>query len=1827
MKTFMLGTTSRSHFFWLWVKLAVAVVFLYQETRAQIANAPCNDQTELVNGTFTNIDATGTTFGGCVPIVSFVNNEDRVVNSTLTDNASINLTGVGCGGRIAVKDNDAADEYPAGTFAGFEVGTSGLIGASVASTVTIYTYNNGSLRETFNAVTGLVGINSSLLMGNGHAILGFVTTQAFDEVRIEYTSLVGVLFSADVYNVIIQKFCAGPALDCNTQVQMNNPIHPTSINGDNTGISGIACVGCSVTDASNAISSSTTDYATITMAVSAGSVGSLAVKDQITDYPAGTFAGFNISNPGLIGANLLSGITIKTYLNGTLQETSSTGTLLSLNSALLTGTGEQLVGIVTTAAFDEVKIEISNLLGVLSVTRVYGAVFQRYCAGPALVCNTQTSMNNPVYPTSISGSNTGISGVACVGCSVTDASNAISSSATDYATITMAVSAGSVGSLAVKDQITDYPAGTFAGFNISNPGLIGANLLSGITIKTYLDGALQETSSTGTLLSLNSILLTGTGEQLVGIVTTAAFDEVKIEISNLLGVLSETRVYGAVFQRYCAGPALVCNTQTPMNNPVYPTSISGANTGISGIACVGCSVTDAANAISSSTTDYATITMAVSAGSVGSLAVKDQITDYAAGTFAGFNISNPGLIGANLLSGITIKTYLNGALQETSSTGTLLSLNSALLTGTGEQLVGIVTTAAFDEVKIEISNLLGVLSVTRVYGAVFQSYCAGPALVCNTQTPMNNPVYPTSISGANTGISGIACVGCSVTDAANAISSNTTDYATITMAVSAGSVGSLAVKDQLTDYAAGTFAGFNISNPGLIGANLLSGITIKTYLDGALQETSSTGTLLSLNSILLTGTGEQLVGIVTTTAFDEVKIEISNLLGVLSVTRVYGAVFQSYCAGPALVCNTQTSMNNPIYPTSISGANTGISGIACVGCSVTDAANAISSSTTDYATITMAVSAGSVGSLAVKDQLTDYAAGTFAGFNISNPGLIGANLLSGITIKTYLDGALQETSSTGTLLSLNSALLTGTGEQLVGMVTTAAFDEVKIEISNLLGVLSVTRVYGAVFQSYCAGPALVCNTQTSMNNPVYPTSISGANTGISGIACVGCSVTDAANAISSSTTDYATITMAVSAGSVGSLAVKDQITDYAAGTFAGFNISNPGLIGANLLSGITIKTYLNGALQETSSTGTLLSLNSALLTGTGEQLVGIVTTAAFDEVKIEINNLLGVLSVTRVYGAVFQTFCAGPALSCTTITDFVQPTYPAVISGSRTGVSGVACLLCAVNDATNVVDNSSANFAEIILTAGVLANGSISIKDGATVHAAGEFVGFDIENASLIGVNLVNAATVSTYLNGVLRETSGGNLISLELLSASRQIVGFTTTQTFDEVRITVGNLASLDIGNTKVFKLIMRGATAAGSLPPVITATTAANTCPNVTVNLNALTNTGTVPSGTHLVWSTSKIPTSAGDTLTNATAVATAGKYYALYFDKNTGCFSFRADSVTVSINACVCASGSVAPTLSATATTNVCPLTTVSLTGLVTSTCPIGSLLEWHTTNTGLSASTKVLLPGTVGVGGVYYPVCYDAINNCYSPAPAVGVTVTLSLPCVTLPTPQTAVTGEAKTGNAATELQPQGGLSPYTYSNGASDPGCTAPVGATPLPLASNLTISSTTGAYSYTAPATPGTYYFCVKVCDSTTPIAFCTTVTYTVVVTSAGPVGTIDCPKTLIYPAPVAGTPSQHTLVVTVNVTTAGCFTPLTVSGSGITLANGVTQACATNTGVQTLHIPIRYDGTALGTLNFTIGSLTTCTADLLTITPKKIIADVWTLDNCSAVQVGPQLK
>ncbi|WP_020598391.1 hypothetical protein [Spirosoma panaciterrae] len=117
--------------------------------------------------------------------------------------------------------------------------------------------------------------------------------------------------------------------------------------------------------------------------------------------------------------------------------------------------------------------------------------------------------------------------------------------------------------------------------------------------------------------------------------------------------------------------------------------------------------------------------------------------------------------------------------------------------------------------------------------------------------------------------------------------------------------------------------------------------------------------------------------------------------------------------------------------------------------------------------------------------------------------------------------------------------------------------------------------------------------------------------------------------------------------------------------------------------------------------------------------------------------------------------------------------------------------------------------------------------------------------------------------------------------------------------------------------------------------------------------------------------------------------------------------------------------------------------------------------------------------------------------------------------------------------------------------------------------------------------------------------------------------GTIDCAQTQLNPAPVSGTPGQVVLVVTVNITSPGVF-PVTVSGSGMSLANGVTSVTATSTGTKQFYIPLDYDGSTLGTLNFTIGSAGSCSANL-TSPPKQTVSNVWTL-SCVPT-VGPALK
>ena len=392
------------------------------------------------------------------------------------------------------------------------------------------------------------------------------------------------------------------------------------------------------------------------------------------------------------------------------------------------------------------------------------------------------------------------------------------------------------------------------------------------------------------------------------------------------------------------------------------------------------------------------------------------------------------------------------------------------------------------------------------------------------------------------------------------------------------------------------------------------------------------------------------------------------------------------------------------------------------------------------------------------------------------------------------------------------------------------------------------------------------------------------------------------------------------------------------------------------------------------------------------------------------------------------------------------------------------------------------------------------------------------------GANFAASTLVTSTLAGGNSGTGYTGTSTSPVTKNLGNTVGSTTTTlgvpTVATTGQTIGNSANKLVQSANCPVACLAGTTA-----PAITATTATNTCPTTTVSLAGLANTGTKPTGTTLIWSTHKIPTSLGDTLTNLTTVSTAGKYYALYFDKVNSCYS-PADSVVVSLTVCAnnppAQSGLISQAKTGTASTELTPTggngTYVYSVDNSASCTPVSGATALPSTSnlTVTNSATGAYTYTTPATAGVYYfciKVCDTSTPtpNCVTKTYTVTVTATPVPFTTSNPPNQTAMVNDPKTGTASADLVPMGGNGTYVYSldNTAS---CTPLAGATALPSGSNLTVTnSATGAYTYTAPPTVGIYYYCIKVCDTTTPTPTCATKTYKLTVTApAGcPIGTV----------------------------------------------------------------------------------------------------------------------
>ncbi|WP_461088871.1 beta strand repeat-containing protein [Spirosoma gilvum] len=485
----------------------------------------------------------------------------------------------------------------------------------------------------------------------------------------------------------------------------------------------------------------------------------------------------------------------------------------------------------------------------------------------------------------------------------------------------------------MKNAFITYPASqtnTFVGFDISSTDLVSLGVNDKITVSTYKTGTtapIQSVTYGGDLVSVGSAILSGTGRRTIGFVATADFDEVVLTVTRAAAVADAgINVFGVVMKAFCAGPSLDCadntipkNTISPLTNPTHPVYVDGGRTGIvGGVACAACQINNSENVVDASTANSATMVVTAGVAVTASFAVANALDTYPVGSYAGFDVETNSLLSANVFSTATVRLYNNGSLVQTTTGNALIvgAASSPLLNGRSRQYIGVVATAAYDEVQISFVNLVNAdLGNIVIYNAIFEKTCSA-TISCNTSYSLTNPTFPVVIDFANTGVTGVVSAATTVENPWNVVSSSPTDFARINTTASAGTLASIAVLNAVDTYPQGTFAGFTVKKvTGILALDLFQQLTVSTYLDGVLQESRTAGNLLDL-SIALFGTTTDFfnVGFVATKSFDEIKLSVSPLVGVAALSAlggsldVYGAFIDTRLSlGNGLVCALNTS--------------------------------------------------------------------------------------------------------------------------------------------------------------------------------------------------------------------------------------------------------------------------------------------------------------------------------------------------------------------------------------------------------------------------------------------------------------------------------------------------------------------------------------------------------------------------------------------------------------------------------------------------------------------------------------------------------------------------------------------------------------------------------------------------------------------------------------------------------------------------------------------------------------------------------------------------------
>ena len=216
--------------------------------------------------------------------------------------------------------------------------------------------------------TGSDGWSGALAVSNSGLVIGPITVTGIYTYTLSCTGAGGT-GGASVTVTVLPANSVSCGLSTPTQELLATAAAATG------GVRGLCLLGCGVANLSNLTDSNVTNYATMDVAVGVAASAYIRVTDSTMTYPAGRQTGFLVADPtALLSVALLQNLSVRTLLNGTVQETATAGSLLTLQAlGLLGNPHEGFVGFTTSKPFNAVEIDLGQLAAVLSSLDVYGS--------------------------------------------------------------------------------------------------------------------------------------------------------------------------------------------------------------------------------------------------------------------------------------------------------------------------------------------------------------------------------------------------------------------------------------------------------------------------------------------------------------------------------------------------------------------------------------------------------------------------------------------------------------------------------------------------------------------------------------------------------------------------------------------------------------------------------------------------------------------------------------------------------------------------------------------------------------------------------------------------------------------------------------------------------------------------------------------------------------------------------------------------------------------------------------------------------------------------------------------------------------------------------------------------------------------------------------------------------------------------------------------------------------------------------------------------------------------------------------------------------------